>query len=110
VLVGPPVEEPRVPNNRPPALSNVADPVVGADSRLAIWAAFQHRGVELCPRCSSAVPCTRTTRSRQPHTGRGNAKSAHSRACVSIAVMDKGANGTRSTLVEGSLRSDNSDK
>jgi hypothetical protein len=119
----------------------VPDPRFGADSRFPMQAAFQHRSVELCPRCCSAVPCTSIAPSaatalllsrdsihrirsasgramlsaQSGHVShipvcRGDAKSAHSGAGVSIAVMDNGAAGIRSKLVGGGPRSSNRDE
>jgi hypothetical protein len=55
-----------VPNNRLPILSNVADRMVGADSRFPIQAASGHRSVDLCPRCCPDVPRTSIAPSATP--------------------------------------------
>jgi hypothetical protein len=47
-----------VPDNKPPILSNVADRMVGVDSRFPIQAASRHLSVDLYPRYRPDVPRT----------------------------------------------------
>jgi hypothetical protein len=87
VLVGPPAEEPRVSNDRLPIPSDLT----GSHSSLMRTALYGRR--------LSTLAIARAKRSREPHSARANAKSAHSSTDSSIAVADRGAGGIRSTLV-----------
>jgi hypothetical protein len=140
VLVGPPAEERRVPNNEPPIrCDEIGSPAVAA----ALWplpggvSAPKGRTAPVvlpgrCERLDRAISgdswatqrsfdspnpqrpwprhSARATRSREPHRDRGNAKSSHSGADFSVTVVDEGPRGTRSTLARSGPRSNNRDE